>query len=168
MPGGRHAYIPAVKVWRLPRSISSPSRIQTSSQKSWVIVSVVSTPASNWRRRVTSPSPLWLRIFCLTPDPPAPPVAEPATGSQAIRSGLKNSSSGLGMHGLLKFLDEVRPQVDAAALVGGKVGTVDHGGHVAREAAARERFAVEGDAVHEVLDLLRIAGRPFFVGLRRG
>jgi len=47
----------------------------------------------------------------------------------------------------------MRPQVDAAALAGGKVGSVDHGRHVARERAAGKRFAVEGDAVHEVLNL---------------
>jgi len=35
MPGGRQAYMPALKVCPLPRSTSSPSRIQTSSQKSW-------------------------------------------------------------------------------------------------------------------------------------
>src|SRR5437867_7058756 len=97
MPGGLHAYIPAVKVCFFPRSMSSPSRIQTSSQKSCVIVSVVSTPASNWSSRVTSPSSLLLKIFCLTPAPPAPPVGEAATGSQVRRSGLKNSSSGLGI-----------------------------------------------------------------------
>src|SRR4029453_9831622 len=68
MPGGRHAYIPALKVCPLPRSTSSPSRIHTSSQKSWAIVSVVSTPAAKWSSRVTSPvAGSRPRIFC----PPA-------------------------------------------------------------------------------------------------
>ena len=98
MPGGRQAYIPAVNVCPFPRSISSPARIQTSSQKSWVIVSRVSTPAANRRRRVTSPvSRSRARIFCSTPGPPAPPVVEPATGSQGMWSGAKNSSSGFGI-----------------------------------------------------------------------
>src|SRR5581483_9176927 len=98
MPGGRQAYMPAVNVCCLPRSISSPSRIQTSSQKSWAILSRVSTPAANRSRRVTSPvSGSRARIRCSTPGPPAPPVTEPATGSHARWSGRKNSSSGLGM-----------------------------------------------------------------------
>src|SRR2546430_15030367 len=97
MPGGRQAYMPAVKVCFLPRSVNSPSRIQTSSQKSWTTVSLASTPVSNCRSRVTSPSSLRLRIFCLPPAPPAPPAAEAATGSQGKWSGLKNSSSALGM-----------------------------------------------------------------------
>src|SRR5919106_1777217 len=102
MPGGRQAYMPALNVWRLPRSISSPSRMNTSSQKSWVIVSVVSTPAANRSSRVTSPVfGSRLRIFSWTPGPPAPPVAEPSTGSHGRWSGRKNSRSGFGM----AFLD---------------------------------------------------------------
>src|SRR3989304_4537382 len=63
MPGGLHAYIPAVKVCFFPRSMSSPSRIQTSSQKSCAIVSVVSTPASNWSRRGRAPAPEHPALF---------------------------------------------------------------------------------------------------------
>jgi hypothetical protein len=72
--------MPAENDCFLPRSINSPSRIQTSSQKSCVIVSFVSTPASKRRRRVTSPVwGSWLRIFWWTPAPPAPPVADAGT-----------------------------------------------------------------------------------------
>src|SRR5262245_25983740 len=78
--------------------MSSPERIQTSSQKSCVIVSRVSTPAANRSRRVTSPvSRSRAKIFSSTPGPPAPPVAEPDTGCQGMWSGAKNSSSGFGM-----------------------------------------------------------------------
>src|SRR5690349_737532 len=89
--------MPALNVCCLPRSISSPSRIHTSSQKSWVIGSRVSTPAAKRSRRVTSPvSGSRPRIFSWTPGPPAPPVIEPATASHASASGRKNSCSGLG------------------------------------------------------------------------
>src|SRR5262245_53495109 len=98
MPGGRHAYMPAAKVWFLPRSMRVPSRIQTSSQKSCVMVPEVSTPGAKRSNRVTSPDcGSWLRIFSSTPGPPAPPVADPVTGRQGRWSGRKNSSSGLGM-----------------------------------------------------------------------
>src|SRR6266478_9899585 len=89
MPGGLHAYIPAVKVCFFPRSMSSPSRIQTSSQKSCVIVSIVSTPASNRSRRVTSPSSLLLKIFWLTPAPPAPPGGRGRHGLPGDAIGLE-------------------------------------------------------------------------------
>ena len=57
MPGGRQAYMPAVNVWPSGCRGSRPSRMNTSSQTSWVSVpfSVVSAPGSNRSSRLTQP-----------------------------------------------------------------------------------------------------------------
>ena len=55
MPGGRQAYIPVVKAAFRRLSWSSPSKMYTSSQKSWTITAEVSTPGGNFSSRVPTP-----------------------------------------------------------------------------------------------------------------
>src|SRR5207245_2828360 len=90
-------------------------RIRFDRQRSAAVARLETAGPRPRGRRVTSPvSGSRLRIFSSMPGPPAPPVAEPATGRQGTSSGRKNSRAGFGSvilenDGVLRFHDRGCP-----------------------------------------------------------
>src|SRR5580700_11070069 len=96
MPGGRQAYIPAVKVSFSRRSVIEPSTMYTSSQNScaWTPLGVVSVPGAKRITEVATPvSRSVARMDSVRP------TTSPAHGVKSTVLVSKNSRSGLAMVG---------------------------------------------------------------------